>query len=131
MDLNALLNLAKSVLSPQVWQEGLAAFGALALLNTAVPKLLTWGVPAMARAADWLSRTALNSPLRPLILWQAPKIVLFLDALVAALTQLLDTFRDQLEKDLAAAQTPVPAPAPTPTLAPAADLAPTDPPKAN
>lgn len=114
MDKAALLNLLHQAMPADLWQKGLAVVGALSLAKQAVPRFLAWGVPAAGRAADWLAKAALNSPLRPLILWQAPALIAFLDSLTAALTQILDTFKDELEKDLKAAEVVVVPAAQTP-----------------
>lgn len=104
MDYTKLLDVLHQLLPADLWQKGLAVIGALSLLSQAVPKLLAWGTPAAGRAADWVAKAGLNSPLRPLILWQAPNIMEFLDALAAALTQILNTFKTELEADLKAAE---------------------------
>lgn len=103
MDQATLISLIHQLLPPGACQKGLAVIGALALVKQAVPRLLSWGVPAAGKAADWVARTGLNSPLRPLILWQAPAIVSFMDDLASALTKLIDTFKGELEADIAAA----------------------------
>lgn len=111
MDYTQILNLLQQLLPSKYLHVGLEAVGAIALVKQVVPNLLSWGVPAAGRAADWTAKTLLNSPFRPVVLYLTPNLVSFLDSIVSALTQILDTFRDELEKDLQAAQ---PAPAPTP-----------------
>ena len=111
------LTLAHQLLPADLWNKAVMAAGYLAIVGQVVPWLLTRGVVLAAQAADWLAKDALNSPLRPLILWQAPAIVKFLDALTTALEKVLDTFKSRLEADIEAAET---APAPPPAAAPAA-----------
>ena len=113
MDLSLIqpyLPLLQKFVSPDLWQKGLAVFGALSLIGQLIPKLVGWGVPAAIKTADWVARVALGSPLKPLILWQAPAIVKFLQDLRSALEQIVDTFESRLEKDIsdAAAQPPSP-----------------------
>lgn len=116
----AYLTLAHQFLPAQLWNKVVVFLGYFGLLTQAVPALVTWGGPAATRAADWLAKVALNSPFRPLIIWLAPRIITFLDALTAALTQLLNTFKNELEADLKAAAAadaakasqPVPVPQP-------------------
>lgn len=112
MDINALLALAKTLIPADAWNQFVRAAGYVALIGQVVPWLLARGVPAAARAADWVAKAALASPLRPLILWQAPAIIKFLDAFIAALEKIADTFRSRLEADLEAAEVPPAAPPP-------------------
>lgn len=111
-------------LLPANWAHlGLEVLGAATLLHQSVTRIVPWGVPAATRLADRMVNLILASPLKPLFMWQAPAIIKFIDDLVAALTQVADTFRDRLEEDIKAAeaaQAPVPAaPAPAPAQAPA------------
>jgi hypothetical protein len=109
MDAHSLTQLLAQVLPPTLVHRGLEVVGALTLLSQIVPRLLAWGIPAATRGADWVARTLLDSPLRPLILWKAKDIAAFLDELTDALEQIANTFKSRLEKDLEdAAQQPAP-----------------------
>lgn len=99
-----LMSILHIILPAATFQKILAVIGAASLLTTIVPRLLSWGVPASVRGADWLANLVLNSPLRALALWQAPAICSFLDNLTAALIQIISTFKGELEADLAKAQ---------------------------
>lgn len=109
MDITTILNAAREILPANVFQKGLQFMGILALCKDAVPKLLTWGTPAMANAADWLAKVVLNSPARSLILYFAPNIIAFLDSLSSAIDQLVNTFTAELTKDIQAAAVKTPA----------------------
>jgi hypothetical protein len=74
--------------------------------------------PYAVKAADWLADTVLNSPLRPVAIFFAPSIVKGLDAISAALVNLVTTFKSELEKDLAKAAAANP-PAEPPAAPPA------------
>lgn len=106
MDIQHAFELAKAAIPAAIIHRGLEAVGGLALISKAVPTLLEKGVPAAASAADWVARAALSSPLKPVILWQAPALVTFLNSLTDALTKIADTFRDRLEADIKAAAVP-------------------------
>ena len=103
MDLTQLTALAHQYLPADLWNKAVLAFGYLSLVTQAVPALLAWGVPAVTNAADWLVKGALGSPARPLVIYLAPRIAAALDALAAALTQLMNTFNKEIETDLKAA----------------------------
>lgn len=103
--LHAYLTLAQTFLPPDLWNKAVVALGYLSLFGQIVPALLNWGVPAATRAADWLARVALASPLRPLIIYFAPSIIAFLDSFTAALEKIAETFKSRLEADLKAATT--------------------------
>lgn len=132
--LKSALDLARHFLPPDLWNKAVLALGYLALFGQIVPLLLSWGVPAAGRAADAVARFFLATPLRPLIVYFLPYIVKFLDALVAALEQIAETFKAKLEEDLQAAAKedaakkadapPSAAAAPTPTETPAPPAAP-------
>lgn len=109
MDMNALLAVLHQLVPAQAWDAALKGLGWLMLITQVAPRLLAWGVPAATRGADWLANLALNSPLRPLFLWQAPAIVKFLDDTTSALEQVMNTFKSRLEVDLAAAAQAKPA----------------------
>ena len=83
--------------------KALELVGAGTVFWQSVPRLLAWGVPAAASAADYVARLGLNSPLKPLILWKAPQIIAFLKSLTCALNKITDTFSSRLEADLAKA----------------------------
>lgn len=104
MDYAQIVNLLQQYLPANLAHKSLEVLGALALVKELVPRLSAWGVPASGRAADATAKFLLNSPLRGLVIWQAPNLIAFLDSLTGALTQILDTFRDELKKDLQAAE---------------------------
>lgn len=93
-------------------QKCLAAVGALSLATQALPRFVAWAIPAATKAADFLAKSALNSPARPLILWKANEIISFLCLLKDALNKIISTFTDELAADIQAEQTKA---APTPT----------------
>lgn len=100
MDLNQALALAHQFLPADLWNKFVLAAGYFALIGQVVPWLLSRGVVLAAKAADWVANLILASPFRPLILWQAPAIVKFLDALTSALEKVADTFKDRLEANI-------------------------------
>lgn len=103
MDMNAMISLAHQVLPVNLWDKAVTVAGYATIFGQIVPMLLTWGIPAAIRAADWVARVGLASPLRPLILWKAAAIIAFLDKFTAALEQIADTFKSRLEADIKAA----------------------------
>lgn len=105
MTLQQLTNLAR-LLPWGLGQKALAVLGALTLLGQIVPWLITKGVPASIRAADYLANLLLSSQAKPFILWKAPAIVDFLDSLTSALIQVMNTFKNRLESDIKAAEAP-------------------------
>ncbi len=100
MDIHMLIVLAHQFLPADVVQKGLAVIGALSLAGQIAQRLLAWGIPAAIRAADAVARFCLATPFRPLILWQAPAIVKFLDQFGDALEQVANTFKTRLEGDI-------------------------------
>ncbi len=103
MDIAQSLSVLRSLLPADAWNKMVLVVGYAGLITQVVPKLLLWGTPAAVGAADWVARVLLASPLRPLVMLLVPRIGVFLDSLVAALTSLMNTFKDELEKDLTAA----------------------------
>ena len=103
MNYQQMLDLAHQYLPANLWNKAVMAFGYLSLIAQAVPALLAWGVPAVTNAADFLVKGVLASPARPLVIYLAPRIAAALDALAAALTQLMNTFNKEVETDLQAA----------------------------
>jgi hypothetical protein len=100
------------MLPADAWGMVVKGLGYLTLLTQLPQLILNYGLPLATKAADWMANVALNSPARPLILWQAPRIVKGIDQTAEALDKLAATFKDRLEADLAAAQTPPTAPPP-------------------
>lgn len=115
MDYAQIVNLLQQYLPAKYAHTGLEVVGGLALIKEFVPRLTAWGGPAAGKAADSTAKFLLNSPFRGIILWQAPALISFLDSLTAALVLILNTFREELEKDLTAA---IPTPTPAPSDAP-------------
>lgn len=113
MDTSSLLNLAHLILPAGLFQKGLAVLGVVSLCRDIIPRLLAFGTPAATKGADWIAKVLLNSRARPLVLWMTPHIIDFLDQLVPAINQILNTFKDELAKDLNAAAQPAPAPSAT------------------
>lgn len=105
-DWHSLLPLLHQALPPGTWDMAVKGAGYLAILSQVGPRLLAWGIPAATKAADLAARAVLASPLKPLILWQAPAIIKGLDETVDAVNKINTTFKDRLEADLKAAQGP-------------------------
>ena len=118
MNTQQLIALAHSLLPSSLWGQILALGGYLSLLTQLLPAFVAWGIPAATRAADWVTRLALGSPLRPLILWKASAIVAFLNDFKTAIDQIISTFTSEVAKDLALANTPSPIVANTPLANP-------------
>lgn len=100
MDIKSIVALGNKFLPSNVVKGSLAIVGTVTLVKQFAARLLSRGLSSSTNAADFVSKKLLASPLRPLILWQAPAFVSSLDAITAALVQIATTFKNELEKDI-------------------------------
>lgn len=116
MDHQTLSNLwavAQQLLPAAYVHKGAEIVGWLAMLGYAAPKLLAWGLPAATLAADRVASAVIAYVPRPVVAYVLPGLVKFLDDMTSALEQIMETFKNRLEADLKASQTPPSVP-PTP-----------------